>query len=112
MAYVPQRGDVMWLDLDPQMGHEQAGRRPVLVLSIHSYNSSTGLAIVAPLTNQVKGYPFELAVPEGFGVTGVVLCDQTKNQDWRRRRASYLGRLPDDFVSEVAEIFVSLLPLS
>ena len=111
MAYVPRRGDVVWLTLDPQVGHEQAGRRPVLILSRESYNKATGLAVIAPITNQSKNYPFELIIPAGEGATGVVLCDQTKNLDWRGRRATLITKLPSDFVETVAATFASLLPL-
>ena len=107
----PQRGDVVWLHFTPQVGHEQAGRRPALVLSPENYNRRTGLAIVAPITNQSKNYPFELPIPTQAGVTGVVLCDQTKSLDWRGRRAKYIASLPENFVESVAVLFAALLPL-
>lgn len=81
--YVPQRGDVIWIALNPKAGHEQAGRRPALVLSPAAYNGKVGLAILCPLTNQIKGYPFEVLVPPGLSVTGAILADQVKNLDWR-----------------------------
>jgi len=112
MAYVPERGDVVWLSLDPQQGHEQAGRRPCLVLSKASYNRSSDLAVIVPLTNQAKGYPFELPVPDGLGVTGVALCDQGKNIDWVARRATFIATMPSDWVEKVAVTFVSLLPVT
>ncbi len=89
-AYVPERGDAVWITLDPQAGHEQAGRRPALVLSPSAYNGRVGLALFCPITNQVKGYPFEVPIPAGSSVTGVVGADQVKSLDWRRarRRAS------------------------
>lgn len=111
MAYVPERGHVVWLTLDPQQGHEQAGRRPCLVLSKSSYNRVSHLAVIVPLTNQVKGYPFELPVPDGLDVTGVALCDQGKNLDWSVRRAAFIASMPADWVEEVALTFASLLPL-
>lgn len=112
MAYVPERGDVVWLSLDPQQGREQAGRRPCLVLSKSSYNRASNLAVVVPITNQVKGYPFELPVPDGCGVSGVALCDQGKNLDWTVRRATFLASVPPDWVEQVANTFASLLPVT
>ena len=75
MAYIPERGDAVWITLNPQAGHEQTGRRPAVVLSPSAYNKKVGLAILCPITNQVKGYPFEIALPEGLKVTGVILSD-------------------------------------
>ncbi|HEY0777127.1 MAG TPA: endoribonuclease MazF [Gemmatirosa sp.] len=90
----PDRGDVVWLDFDPQAGHEQAGRRPAVVVSPASYNRATGLALCCPVTTRVKGYPFEVPVPDGLEVAGVVLADQLKSLDWRGRRAATFARLP------------------
>lgn len=101
MAFVPKRGDVIWITLNPQAGHEQAGRRPALVLSPAAYNGKVGLAVLCPITNQVKGYPFEVAIPEGQPVTGVILADQVKSLDWRVRKAELLCQLPSDTVMEV-----------
>ena len=94
MAYVPNQGDLIWLTFNPQAGHEQAGRRPALVLSPASYNGKVGLAILCPITNQEKGYPFEVKIPAGLGVTGVILADQVKSMDWRVRQAEYIAQLP------------------
>src|SRR5438105_15402005 len=99
--YVPNRGDIVWLDFDPQAGHEQAGRRPALVLSPAAYNIRSGLALCCPITTRAKGYPFEVAVPSGLPVTGVVLSDQVKSPDWRVRRASLVSRLPDAALADV-----------
>ena len=101
MAYVPERGDLVWIRLDPIAGHEQAGRRPAVIVSPRPYNRKTGLALLCPVTNRVKGYPFEVAVPAGGTVTGVVLSDQVKCLDWRSRRAQRASRLPAKVVSEV-----------
>jgi mRNA interferase MazF len=98
---VPDRGDAVWLRFDLQRGHEQRGRRPALVLSPASYNTKVGLAILCPVTSQAKGYPFEVALPEGHGVEGVVLADQVKNLDWRARKAKLIGRMPDRVIDEV-----------
>jgi len=100
-GYVPERGDAVWLDLDPQSGHEQKGRRPALVLSPASYNGKVGLAILCPVTSRTKGYPFEVALPDDSGLEGVVLADQVKSLDWRARKAELIGRLPDAVTDEV-----------
>src|SRR5436190_23909973 len=92
--YVPDRGDVVALTFDPQAGHEQAGRRPAVVLSPAIYNGKSGLAVFAPITNQIKRYPFEVVIPSGLPVTGVVLTDQLKSLDWQARKAGQLSRLP------------------
>jgi mRNA interferase MazF len=89
MVYVPDAGDIVWLDFDPQMGHEQAGRRPALVLSPASYNDKTSLMVCCPMTTQIKGYPFEVIITGNM--PGAVLSDQVKSLDWRRRRASHKG---------------------
>ncbi len=102
-AYVPERGDLIWLNFNPQSGREQAGHRPALVLSPKEYNLKTGLAICCPITSQVKGYPFEVALPNGLGVEGAVLSDHLKNLDWRARAARYKGRLPPRFLREVVD---------
>jgi mRNA interferase MazF len=101
VEYIPQRGDAVWITFDPQAGREQAGRRPAVVLSPASYNGKVGLALMCPITNQAKGYPFEVKIPSGLAVSGVILSDHIKNLDWRARRAELLTRLPDSVVSEV-----------
>jgi mRNA interferase MazF len=101
MAYVPERGDVVWLSFTPQAGHEQAGRRPAVVLSPKAYNQKVGLAIFCPITNQIKGYPFEVLLPKEGGVTGVILSDQVKSLDWRVRKAEFVGSLPEEVISHV-----------
>lgn len=106
--YTPQRGDVVFLSFNPQLGHEQAGRRPAMVLSPEPYNAKTGLAIFCPITSQIKGYPFEVLIPEGYPVMGVILSDQIKSLDWRSRNAEYLCELPEDVSSEV---LARLMPL-
>jgi mRNA interferase MazF len=106
---VPARGDAIWVTLNPQAGHEQAGRRPALVLSPASYNGKVGLAILCPVTSQVKGYPFEVAIPLGSKLAGVVLADQVKNLDWRVRRAKFICKLPQETTNEVLEKLSALL---
>lgn len=100
-AYCPQRGDIVWLTFNPQAGHEQAGHRPALVLSPEAYNSKVGLALFCPVTSQVKGYPFEVRLPEGHLISGVVLADQVKRLDWKARRATFCCALPTATVQEV-----------
>ena len=99
--YVPERGDVIWLTFDPQAGHEQAGRRPALVLSPAAYNGKVGLSILCPITSQVKGYPFEVNIPQGLPIAGVILADQVKNLDWEVRGAELIFPLPSQIVNEV-----------
>ena len=112
-SYIPDRGHIIWLISTPQAGHEQAGRRPALVLSPASYNGRVSLATVCPITNQQKGYPFEVIIPERLPVTGVILSDQVKSLDWRAHRAEYICALPDGTVNEVLRKVTALLgPLS
>ncbi len=110
MDYIPERGDVIWITLNPQAGHEQAGRRPAVVLSPAAYNGKVGLAILCPITSQIKGYPFEVRIPGELAITGVILADQVKNLDWRARRAEFAGTLPAATVAEVLQKLNTLLP--
>ena len=107
--YVPEKGDIIWISFNPQAGHEQSGRRPALVLSPKSYNEKVGLAVLCPITNQIKGYPFEVTIPEGLTVTGVVLSDQVKNLDLRTREAEYACDVPDHIYANVIQRLVSLI---
>jgi mRNA interferase MazF len=107
---VPDRGDAVWISLDPQAGHEQAGRRRVLVLSPSSSNRKAGLALFGPITNEVKGYPFEVVVPAGLAVTGVILADQVKSLDWRQRNAEFIAEIPEYTILEVLRGLRMLLP--
>ncbi|HYW06444.1 MAG TPA: endoribonuclease MazF [Longimicrobium sp.] len=107
-SYVPDRGDAVWLQFNPQAGHEQAGRRPALVLSPAAYNGKVGLALLCPITSQSKGYPFEVAISTPK-LTGVVLSDQLKSLDWRVRQAEMIERVPDAVVREVLAKLSSLL---
>jgi mRNA interferase MazF len=102
-AYVPRRGDVVWLTFNPQAGHEQAGRRPAVVLSPNAYNAKVGLALLCPITSQVKGYPFEVLLPHGLAVSGAILADQIKSLDWQARSAEFLCALPPAIVSDVLQ---------
>jgi mRNA interferase MazF len=108
-AYVPERGDAVWIALDPQAGHEQAGRRPALVLSPAAYNGRVGLALLCPITTRAKGYPFEVPLPAGLPVTGVVGADQVKSLDWRARKAAHIGAVPAEVVARVLQHLQALL---
>lgn len=108
-TYVPQRGDAVWITLNPQAGHEQAGRRPAVVLSPQTYNGKTSMAILCPITSQVKGYPFEVILPAELPVAGAILSDQAKSLDWRARNAEFICTLPNDSISEVLQKLGTLI---
>ncbi len=112
MPYVPERGDAVWITLNPQAGHEQADRRPALIVSPAAYNGRVGLAILCPITNQIKGYPFEVVLPAGLAVTGAILSDQVKSLDWRARNASFICTLPAPAVAEVLQKLNTLVSLA
>ena len=109
MALIPAQGDVVWIDFDPQVGHEQSGRRPALILSLKSYNQRAGLAVLCPITRQIKGYIFEVLVPPGHPVTGAILTDQVKSMDWADRDAEYLCTLPIEVVGQFVKNIVALV---
>lgn len=98
--YVPDRGDVAWIDFNPQAGHEQAGKRPALVLSPKAYNEQVGLMLCCPITTKIKGYPFEVSIT-AVDQPGVVLSDQIKSVDWRARNAKKAGVVERALVREV-----------
>jgi mRNA interferase MazF len=108
-SYVPDRGDVVWIALNPQAGHEQGGRRPAVAVSPRSYNRKVGLGLFCPITSRVKGYPFEVALPSDFSISGVVLADQVKSLDWRARRAELAGHLPNEVSAEIIGKLAALL---
>lgn len=110
-AYVPKAGDVVWLEFDPQAGHEQAGTRPALVLSPTAYNAKTGTMICCPITNQIKGYPFEVFIRDNPKVTGAILADQVKHLDWQARKARYKGKVAAEEMDEVRGKIGALLGL-
>jgi len=99
-GYVPNKGDIVWLEFDPQLGHEQKGKRPALVLSPLAYNEKVGLALFCPITSQEKGYPFEVKV-SGKAINGVVLSDQVKSFDWKIRKAKFVAKAKDAEIAEV-----------
>lgn len=108
-TFFPKRGDVVWITLNPQIGHEQAGHRPAVVLSPAAYNVRVGLAILCPITNQIKGYPFEVPIPANMAVSGVILADQVKSLDWRTRNAKLICTLPQQTIMDVLQKVCTLL---
>lgn len=108
-AYVPDRGDIVWLQFDPQAGHEQAGRRPAFVVSPRAYNRKVGLALFCPITSRVKGYPFEVLLPAMGKAQGAVLSDQLKSLDWRARKAARFDRASSEVVLEVTARILALV---
>ncbi len=109
MEYVPKRGDLVWLNFDPQAGHEQAGRRPAFVLSSDVYNRKASLFLACPVSSRIKGYPFEVPLPAGLPVSGVILADQIRSLDWRVRRAQFAARAPRDVIEEVVALILPLI---
>jgi mRNA interferase MazF len=105
--WIPDIGEIIWVDLNPTVGHEQAGKRPALVLSPRSYNEKTHLLMACPMTNEVKGYPFEVKMPDG----GVVLADQVKSLDWVMRNVQSKGTAPPEVVKDVLALLKTLLRL-
>ncbi len=100
IPYYPDRGDVVWLDFDPQLEHEQAGKRPAVVFSPIEYNRKVGLALIFPITSQIKGYPFEVRIKLDK-IDGVVLSDQIKNLDWKARKIKFIEKAPEEILEEV-----------
>ena len=109
-AYVPEAGDIIWLEFDPQAGHEQSGHRPALVLSPATYNGKKGLMVCCPLSTQIKGYPFEVQTLIG-GKPGVVLSDQVKSLDWRVRQAKKKGVVTEEVLHDVRAKIKALLQI-
>ena len=109
MAYIPESGDIIWITFTPQAGHEQAGRRPALVLSPAAYNGKVGLAILCPITSQVKGYPFEVLIPDGLEIEGAILSDHVKSLDWKARKAEFDSKLPTSTFNEVVQKLSTLI---
>jgi len=109
--FVPDAGNIVWVDFDPQAGREQAGHRPALVLSPFSYNNATGLMLCCPLTTQVKGYPFEVLLTDVSQVESAVLADQISSLDWRMRNATHKGEAPAAVLSQVRAKVAALMGL-
>lgn len=108
-AYIPRRGDAVWITLFPQAGHEQSGRRPAVVISPEAYNAKVGLALVCPVTSQVKGYPWEVLIPDGLAISGAALSDQVRSLDWRSRSALKICTLPESAIFEILDKLGTLL---
>ncbi len=108
-AYVPRKGDIVWLTFTPQAGHEQAGRRPALVISPYAYNKKVGLFLVCPITSQIKGYPFEVQISSKSGIKGAVLADQIKSLDWKARQAEFVESAPKELIDLVSAKLVPLI---
>ncbi len=108
-SYVPDRGDLVWLEFTPHAGSEQSGRRPALVLSPKAYNGKVGLALFCPVMSKMKGYPFEVQLPDESAVGGVVLSDQLKSLDWRSRKVKFIERAPSDVMAMVTARVLPLL---
>ena len=108
-SYVTDRGDMVWLEFTPQAGSEQRGRRPALVISPKAYNGKVGLALFCPITSKIKGYPFEVLLPDGYSVGGVILSDQLKSLDWRTRKAKFIERISSDLMAMVTARVLPLL---
>ena len=108
MAYIPNRGDLVWMEFSPQMGHEQKGRRPAVIISSKAYNKKIGLAICCPITSKRKGYPFEIVL-KGQKIKGAVLSDQVKSVDWRLRRAQFIEKAKEETVLECVRGVIELM---
>ena len=107
--FIPDRGDLVWLSFSPQSGHEQAGRRPAICLSPKEYNAKTSLGIFCPITSKVKGYPFEVKLPNNLPVKGVILADQLRSLDWKSRHAEFIAKAPKEVLEETLELIRLLL---
>ncbi|HCA43907.1 MAG TPA: endoribonuclease MazF [Bacteroidetes bacterium] len=107
--YIPEQKDIVWINFDPQAGNEQKGKRPALILSPSQYNEKTNLAICVPITSKIKGYSFEVKIPIGLKVSGVILSDHVKSLDWKIREAKFIDKLPDFEFNEVIEKLSLLL---
>ncbi|WP_431818885.1 type II toxin-antitoxin system PemK/MazF family toxin [Bacillus pumilus] len=94
------KGDLVYVQFTPQAGHEQAGRRPAIVLSPKNFNEITGFAVVCPITSKKKGYPFEVALPDGLAIQGVILTDQIKSLDWKARKFQFKDTAPETIITE------------
>jgi mRNA interferase MazF len=111
-GYIPDAGDVLWVEFSPRVGHEQAGRRPAVVLSPSSYNEKASLALLCPITSHAKGYPFEVAVPAGGRFRGVILADQLRSLDWQQRKVQRAGKIPPEVLDQVRKRIGMLIGLS
>ena len=109
MNYTPDKGDILKLSFDPQSGHEQSGWRPGLVISNKTFNRATGFAVICPITNTNRNYPFHKKLPDSLHVSGVVMIEQAKSLDYRRRNAKYITSVPDSFIKDITALFEAVL---
>lgn len=107
--YTPKRGDVIWLQFKPQTGREQSGRRPALVLSHEDYNRVVGLGVFCSITSKEKGYPFEVKLPNGLEIEGVILADQIKSLDWKKRNAEYICSVDEPTIEKVINLINKMI---
>ena len=107
----PDVGDLVWIDLDPTLGHEQSGHRPAIVLTPRQYNVRSGLCIMCPITSRAHGYPFEVAIPHGHLISGVILVDQVRSLSWEERYVKIAGAAPVELLDEVRERLAALLQI-
>lgn len=107
-AYIPDKGDIVWLNFSPQQGHEQAGMRPAIILSPKNYNKTSKLMLACPITSKVKHYPFEVRI-KANKIDGVILADQVKNLDWTMRDMSFVERAPHEVLEHTQELIEALI---
>jgi mRNA interferase MazF len=109
--YCPDAGELVWIDLNPTVGHEQSGHRPAIVLTPRQYNVRSGLCIICPITSRARGYPFEVAIPGGHAISGVILVDQVRSVSWEKRYVKIAGVVPAKLLDEVRERLAVLLQI-
>ena len=111
MAYIPQQGDIIYLDFDPQSGHEQKGRRPAIVISNNAFNTLSRGALVCPITNTNRGIPLHVQLDDRIKITGVIMCDQVKALDMQSRNAAFIEKAPDDLIAEAVDIVIAMIEI-
>jgi mRNA interferase MazF len=111
MAYIPQQGDIIYLDFDPQSGHEQKGRRPAIVISNNAFNALSCGALVCPITNTNRGIPLHVQLDSRTKTTGVIMCDQVKALDMQSRNATFIEKAPEDLISEAVDIVIAMVEI-
>jgi mRNA interferase MazF len=109
--YCPEAGDLVWIDLNPTLGHEQSGHRPAIVLTPRQYNVRSGLCIICPITSRARGYPFEVPIPDGHGISGTILVDQIRSVSWEERYVKISGAAAVNLLDEVRERLAALLQI-
>jgi len=106
--YCPDAGDLVWIDLNPTVDHEQSGHRPAIVLTPRQYNAPSGLCIICPITSRARGYPFEVAIPHGHGSPGIILVDQVRSVSWEKRYVTMASVAPAELLAEIPERLAAL----